>query len=311
MKTESTIPPVQHLTTGATARPAPPDAARPHTDSRRVRLAFRRGVKHALLILGVLTTLYPVLWMVVSSLRPDGEIFGNPSLLLTTLEVENYTYGWTALGRPFSVYLLNSALVVIGSIIGNLVSCSMAAYAFARLRFRFQRPAFAYMLISIMLPVHVVIVPQYILWAQAGLVNSFWPLIVPKLLATDAFFIFLMIPFIRGLPRELDDAARIDGAGHGRIFFLIILPLMKPALATTAIFTFIWTWNDFFSQLIYLTDPQQYTVPIALRSFIDAQSTSSFGGMFAMSVVAIVPLVLAFALGQKYLVQGIATTGLK
>nr|WP_242504152.1 carbohydrate ABC transporter permease [Promicromonospora panici] len=249
--------------------------------------------------------------MVVSSLRPDGDIFGNPSLLLTTFHAENYVYGWTALGRPFSAYLLNSAIVVIGSIIGNLVSCSMAAYAFARLRFRFQRPAFAYMLVSIMLPIHVVIVPQYILWAQAGLVNSFWPLIVPKLLATDAFFIFLMIQFIRGLPRELDDAARIDGAGHGRIFFLIILPLMKPALATTAIFTFIWTWNDFFSQLIYLTDPQKYTVPIALRSFIDAQSTSSFGGMFAMSVVAIVPLVLAFALGQKYLVQGIATTGLK
>jgi multiple sugar transport system permease protein len=308
MRTESTAPQRQ------AAAPAPlasPDAAPRRPDARQARLALRRAGKHALLILGVLTTLYPVLWMVVSSLRPDGEIFGNPSLLLTTLEVENYAYGWTALGRPFSVYLLNSALVVIGSIIGNLVSCSMAAYAFARLRFRFQRPAFAYMLISIMLPVHVVIVPQYILWAQAGLVNSFWPLIVPKLLATDAFFIFLMIQFIRGLPRELDDAARIDGAGHGRIFFLIILPLMKPALATTAIFTFIWTWNDFFSQLIYLTDPQQYTVPIALRSFIDAQSTSSFGGMFAMSVVAIVPLVIAFALGQKYLVQGIATTGLK
>ncbi|PZR54832.1 carbohydrate ABC transporter permease [Xylanimonas oleitrophica] len=275
------------------------------------RHRLRHGLKHVVLALGVLLALYPVLWMVVSSLRPDGQIFGNPSILPTTFHVENYTYGWTALGRPFSVYLLNSAVVVLGSIVGNLVSCSMAAYAFARLRFRFQRTAFGYMLVTIMLPVHVVIVPQYILWAQAGLVNSFWPLIVPKLLATDAFFIFLMVQFIRGLPRELDEAARIDGAGHARIFLQIILPLMKPALATTAIFTFIWTWNDFFSQLIYLTDPQLYTVPIALRSFIDAQSTSSFGAMFAMSVVAIVPLVLAFALGQKYLVQGIATTGLK
>ncbi|WP_454857840.1 carbohydrate ABC transporter permease [Promicromonospora soli] len=309
MRTESTSRPVPHAAV-ATASPVPPSTAR-RPDGRQVRRTLRRAGKHALLILGVITTLYPVLWMVVSSLRPDGQIFGNPSLLLTTFHAENYVYGWTALGRPFSAYLVNSAVVVIGSIIGNLVSCSMAAYAFARLRFRFQRPAFAYMLVSIMLPVHVVIVPQYILWAQAGLVNSFWPLIVPKLLATDAFFIFLMVQFIRGLPRELDEAARIDGAGHGRIFFLIILPLMKPALATTAIFTFIWTWNDFFSQLIYLTDPQKYTVPIALRSFIDAQSTSSFGGMFAMSVVAIVPLVLAFALGQKYLVQGIATTGLK
>ena len=310
-RTESTIRPASRRAS-ATAGPAQPRTTRGSKGGgRQAGPALRRAGKHALLILGVVTTLYPVLWMVVSSLRPDGEIFGDPSLLLTTFHTENYAYGWTALGKPFGVYLLNSAIVVIGSIIGNLVSCSMAAYAFARLRFRFQGPAFAYMLVSIMLPVHVVIVPQYILWAQAGLVNSFWPLIVPKLLATDAFFIFLMIQFIRGLPRELDEAARIDGAGHGRIFFLIILPLMKPALATTAIFTFIWTWNDFFSQLIYLTDPQQYTVPIALRSFIDAQSTSSFGGMFAMSVVAIVPLVLAFALGQKYLVQGIATTGLK
>jgi multiple sugar transport system permease protein len=310
MKTESTTRPAPHQP-AATGRTAPPAVARRRPERRPARQVLRRVAKHALLVLGVITTLYPVLWMVVSSLRPDGQIFGNPSLLLTTFHTENYAYGWTALGSPFSVYLLNSALVVIGSIIGNLVSCSMAAYAFARLRFRFQRPAFAYMLVSIMLPVHVVIVPQYILWAQVGLVDSFWPLIVPKLLATDAFFIFLMIQFIRGLPRELDEAARIDGAGHGRIFFQIILPLMKPALATTAIFTFIWTWNDFFSQLIYLTDPDKYTVPIALRSFIDAQSTSSFGGMFAMSVVAIVPLVLAFALGQKYLVQGIATTGLK
>jgi multiple sugar transport system permease protein len=277
----------------------------------RTSRQLRRAAKHVLLVLTVAVALYPVLWMAVSSLRPDGEIFGNASLLPTTFHTENYTYGWTALGRPFSLYLLNSALVVLGSIIGNLVSCSMAAYAFARLRFRFQRPAFAYMLVTIMLPVHVVIVPQYVMWAQAGLINSFWPLIVPKFLATDTFFIFLMVQFIRGLPRDLDEAARIDGAGHGRIFLQIILPLMKPALATTSIFTFIWVWNDFFAQLIYLTDPDRYTVPIALRSFIDAQSSSSFGAMFAMSVVAIAPLIAAFALGQKYLVQGIATTGLK
>jgi multiple sugar transport system permease protein len=167
------------------------------------------------------------------------------------------------------------------------------------------------MLVTLMLPIHVVIVPQYILWAQLGLNDSFWPLIVPKFLATDAFFIFLMVQFIRGLPKELDEAARIDGAGHGRIFFQILLPLMTPALATTTIFTFIWVWNDFFSQLIFLTSPSNYTVPIALRSFIDAQSTSSFGAMFAMSVVSIIPLVLIFGFGQKFLIKGIATTGLK
>jgi multiple sugar transport system permease protein len=268
-----------------------------------------RVLRHVLLLGVVAVALYPVLWMIVSSLRPDGSIFGNPSLVLNTFEVANYTQGWNALGAPFSTYLLNSAIVVAGAIIGNLLTCSMAAYAFARLRFRFKKQAFAVMLLMIMLPVHVVIVPQYVIWAQAGLVNTFWPLIVPKFLATDGFFVFLMVQFIRGLPRELDEAAKLDGAGHARTFFQILLPLMAPALATTAIFTFIWTWNDFFGQLIYLTDPNLYTVPVALRSFIDAQSQSSYGSMFAMSVVSIIPLLVAFTVGQKYLIRGIATTG--
>ncbi len=271
----------------------------------------RRVIRQVMLFALLALCLYPIIWMVVSSLRPDGQIFGNASIIPTTFHWENYTYGWTALGRPFSTFLINSAIVVAGSILGNLVSCSLAAYAFARLRFKFRGPAFAFMLVTIMLPIHVLIVPQYILWSQLGLVNSFWPLIVPKMLATDGFFVFLMVQFIRGLPKDLDEAARLDGCGHGRIFLQVLMPLMTPALATVAIFTFIWTWNDFFTQLIYLTNPKLYTTSIALRSFIDAQSNSSFGALFAMSVVAVIPLLLVFAFGQKYLVQGIATTGLK
>lgn len=282
--------------------------------TRRLRSRWtpaRRTLRHVLLLAFVALCLYPILWMFVSSLRPDGSIFSDPSLILTTFHWENYSYGWNALGQPFSRFLLNSMLIVLGAVAGNLISCSMAAYAFARLRFRFRGPAFAFMLITIMVPIHVVIVPQYVLWAQLGLINTFWPIVVPKFLATDAFFVFLMVQFLRGLPKELDEAARIDGAGHARLFGQILLPLMTPALATTTIFTFIWVWNDFFIQMIYLTDPKLYTVPIALRAFIDSQSTSSFGGMFAMSVVAVIPLLAIFALGQKYLVQGIATTGLK
>ena len=296
-----------------TTRAASPRSGALPTRSHRVtaRSRWASVLRHALMLVVVMISLYPILWMVVSSLRPDSDIFANPSLLLTSFHWENYSYGWNALGDPFGKYLLNSGVIVLGSIIGNLFSCSLAAYAFARLRFRFQRSAFTYMLVTLMLPIHVLIVPQYILWSQLGLNDSFWPLIVPKFLATDAFFIFLMVQFIRGLPRELDEAARIDGAGHGRIFLEIILPLMKPALATTTIFTFIWVWNDFFSQLIFLTSPDNYTVPIALRSFIDAQSTSSFGAMFAMSVVSIIPLILIFAFGQRFLIKGIATTGLK
>jgi multiple sugar transport system permease protein len=277
------------------------------TTRARVRSVF----KHLALIATAALMLYPVLWMVVSSLRPQDKIFTEPGLLLTEVRARNYSDGWTALAQPFSAYLLNSAIVVLGAIIGNLVSCSMAAYAFARLEFTGRRMLFAVMLMTIMLPVHVVIVPQYILFSELGWLNTFLPLIVPKLLATDAFFVFLMVQFIRGIPRDLDDAARIDGCGHGGIFLRVILPLMTPALATTAIFTFIWTWNDFFSQLIYLTDPDKYTVPVALRSFMDATTGTSWGSMFAMSVVSLVPVFLAFLIGQRYLVRGIATTGIK
>jgi multiple sugar transport system permease protein len=276
---------------------------------RRASFLTRRALKHLSLVLLAGVMLYPLMWMVVSSLRPNDEIFRRSGLLLDSVHAANYSEGWSALTPAFGHYMINSAIVVAGCIIGNLVSCSLAAYAFARLEFTGRRWWFAIMLGTIMLPVHVIIVPQYILFSKLGWINTFLPLIVPKMLATDAFFIFLMVQFIRGLPRELDEAARIDGCGHGRIFFQIILPLMIPALATTAIFTFISSWNDFFSQLIYLTDPDKYTVPVALRSFVDATESSNWGSMFAMSVLSLVPLFLAFFFGQRFLIRGIATTG--
>ncbi|MCG8926384.1 carbohydrate ABC transporter permease [Lentzea sp. CC55] len=274
-----------------------------------VRRRISVPLKHVGLVLIGFVMLYPVLWMVVSSLRPGDEIFRSPGLILDSFQTENYTEGWNALTPSFGTYLLNSAVLVLGCIVGNLVSCSMAAYAFARLQFTGKRWWFGIMLGTIMLPIHVIIVPQYVLFSQIGWVNTFLPIIVPKILATDAFFVFLMVQFIRGLPRELDEAARIDGCGHPRIFLRIVLPLMTPALATTTIFTFIWTWNDFFSQLIYLTDPEMYTVPVALRSFVDSTVATSWGSQFAMSVVSLVPIFLAFLIGQRYLVKGIATTG--
>ncbi|TVU58481.1 carbohydrate ABC transporter permease [Paenarthrobacter nitroguajacolicus] len=290
------------------AKLPPRKSSRPKSQSST---RIRALLKHVILIISALLMIYPLLWMVVSSLRPNDLIFREPGLWLTTFEASNFSDGWNALANPFSTYLLNSAIVVLGCIIGNLVSCSMAAYAFARLNFKGKKWLFGAMLLTIMLPFHVVIVPQYILFSQIGWVNTFWPIIVPKLLATDAFFVFLMVQFIRGIPKELDEAARIDGAGHPRIFLQVILPLMVPALATTTIFTFIWTWNDFFSQLIYLTDPDMFTVPVALRAFIDATASTSWGAMFAMSIVSLLPVFIAFLLGQKFLVKGIATTGIK
>jgi multiple sugar transport system permease protein len=284
----------------------PPDGGQIKPKRQKPRL-----LAHAVLIAFGLLMIYPLIWLLSSSFKPTERIFSSPGLWPANFILSNYSEGWTALSQPFHHYLYNSLVVVVGSIIGNLVACSLAAYAFARLDFKFKKFWFAVMLGSMMLPIHVIIVPQYILFSELDWINTFWPLIVPKLLATDGFFIFLMVQFIRGLPRELDESARIDGCGHWGIFWRIIIPLSVPALATTAIFTFIWTWNDFFSQLIFLTDPDMYTVPVALRTFVDATSQTPWGPVFAMSLVSLAPIFGFFLAGQKYLVRGIATTGLK
>lgn len=276
------------------------------TKRRRPRL-----LAHAGLILFGTLMLYPLIWMLVSSFKHTPDIFGQPGLLAKDYTLENYPAGWTALEGSFARYLINSGIVVAGAVAGNLLACSLAAYAFARLEFRLKKLWFALALGTIMLPVHVVIVPQYIMFSKFGWLNTYLPLIVPKLLATDAFFVFLMVQFIRGLPKDLDEAARIDGCGHFGIFFRIIMPLSKPALATTAIFTFIWTWNDFLHQLVFLTDPEMYTVPVALRTFVDSTQQTPWGSVFAMSIVSLAPVFGFFLAGQRYLVRGIATTGLK
>lgn len=287
----------------------PDRVLRQRAGRRRALQTWTSLLRYTVLTAAALVMIYPLLWLVVASLRPTDEIFRDPGLALNNVDLSNYTDGWTALGSPFSLFLANSTIVVVGCILGNLFSCSLAAYAFARMNFSGKRGMFALMLGSIMLPFHVVIVPQYILFSQLGWVNTFMPLILPKWLAVDAFFIFLMVQFIRGIPRELDEAARIDGAGHFRIFSQVILPLMTPAIGTTVIFTFIWTWNDFFSQLIYLTRPHLQTVPVALRGFLDAQAGTNWGPMFAMSVISLIPVFLVFLFGQRSLIQGIATSG--
>jgi multiple sugar transport system permease protein len=312
----ASTPAVTNMTTTASGvavdtAPSGPGELPERVQKPRWHGLLRSGIKHVLLIaLGVIM-LYPLLWMLSSSIKPNELIFREPGLVPSAFDPSNYTVGWDALLHPFSHYLLNSAVIVMGAVVGNLISCSLAAYAFARLNFRLRWLWFAIMLMSIMLPIHVIIVPQYILFSELGWINTFLPLIVPKFLATEAFFVFLMVQFFRGIPKELDEAARLDGAGHFRIFFQIMLPLSMPALATTAIFTFIRTWNDFFSQLIFLTKPDMYTVPVALRTFVDSTGASSWGSLFAMSIVSLIPIFLVFLFGQKYLVKGIATTGIK
>jgi multiple sugar transport system permease protein len=256
--------------------------------------------------------IYPLLWMLSSAFKPDTLIFKEVGLWPSQVTLDNFINGWKGFsGISFTVFFTNSFIIVIFAIIGNVLSCSMAAYAFARLDFDFKKILFAIMMITIMLPYHVVLIPQYILFLNIGWVNTFLPLIVPKFLATDAFFIFLMVQFIRGLPTELDNAARVDGCSAAQIYYKIIFPLLLPALVTTAIFTFIWVWNDFFSQLIYISNPKLYPVSLALRAFLDATALSAWGSLFAMSILSLVPIFIFFIFFQRLLIEGISTTGIK
>ena len=285
-------------------------AGRASKSERRIRKT-RKLIAHLLIIAFGTLMLYPLIWMLFASFKPEDEIFSSPGLLPETWTLDNFVTGWTGIGFPFSNFFLNSFLVAGSCVVGNLFSCSLAAYAFARLEFRFKPVLFGLMLGTIMLPFHVVLVPQYILFHTINWTNTYLPLVVPKFLAVDAFFIFLMVQFIRGLPRELDDAATVDGCGPIAVFWRIILPLMRPALAVTAVFTFIWTWNDFLTPLLYLTDRSKFTVPVALNAFLDSSGASSWGPMFAMSLLSLVPLFVVFILAQKQLVSGIATVGIK
>jgi multiple sugar transport system permease protein len=295
------------------------DAATPTT--RQIASAIReeklrRGrraaiLKHVFLILTSLVMVYPLIWMASSSVKPDNQIFGDLGLWPSEFRWENYTNGWNAMAVSFTQFFLNSTLVTVLSVIGNVISCSFAAYAFARLEFTGKNVWFALMMGTLMIPYHVVLIPQYILFLKAGWVDSYLPLIVPRFLAGDAFFIFLMVQFFRQLPRELDEAAMIDGCNPFKIYWAIVLPLSIPAMATAAIFSFIWTWEDFLGPLIYLNDMKDYTVPLALRSFIAQDSVSAYGQLFAMSILSILPIVLFFVIFQRLIIRGIAMSGLK
>jgi multiple sugar transport system permease protein len=261
---------------------------------------------------GALIMLYPLLWMISASLKPADEIFSNPGLLPYRPTLDNYRLGWTALRVPFSGFFVNSIVLCALAVVGNVLSCSLAAFAFARLRFPMKRMLFGLMLLTIMLPFQATIVPQYILFLKLGWIGTPLPVLAPKFLAVESFFIFLLVQFIRGIPTTLDDSAKIDGCGPFRIYGSIILPLLTPALATTAVFTFIWTWNDFFAQLLYLGNSvDTYTVPVALRAFIDSSGLSSWGQMLAMAFLSLVPICALFLAFQRLLLEGISTTGLR
>lgn len=268
-------------------------------------------LRHIFLIVFGVVMIYPILWMVSSSLKTNEEI-PKSNLIPDIFYWKNYTDGWTVIpGYTFTHFFYNSFFIVILSVIGTVFSSAVVAYGFARLDFPLKKMWFGILMMTLMLPTQVTLVPQYILFKSFGWLGTTLPLIIPHFLAVSPFFVFLMVQFIRGIPKDLDESAKIDGCSALGIAFRIVLPLCIPAMITVGIFSFIWTWDDFLAQMIYLTDTEKFTVPLALRLFLDTTGESLWGPMFAMSVLSIIPSFVIFMSAQKYFVEGISTAGLK
>ena len=283
-----------------------------HNRNKAIQNAIKSVVFHGTVIALSFVMMYPLLWMLASSFKGPSDIWTNVSSLIPReFTIQNYIDGWRGFGGiTFTTFYKNSLIVTGFSTVAAVFSSALVAYGFARIRFVGRGFWFALMLATLMLPIQVQIIPQYIMFRSLGWVNTYIPLILPQFFG-GPFFIFMMVQFIRGIPIELDEAAQMDGCGRVGIYFQIILPLIKPALVTAAIFAFYWSWDDFLAPLIYLNSPQLYTISLALRSFADPSSVTNWGAVFAMGILALVPVFVIFILFQKYLVEGISTTGLK
>ncbi len=256
---------------------------------------------------------YPLLWLLMGSFKSNMELFGYTSLLPQHFSLEPYIKGWEGMGKySYATFFLNTFVLVVPTVFFTVVSSASVAYGFARFDFPFKKILFSIMLSTLMLPSTVIIIPRYILFNMFGWLNSYKPFVVPAILASYPFFIFLMVQFFRGIPKELDESAVIDGCNPFTILIRILLPLLKPALFSAAIFQFIWTWSDFFNSLIFINSVSKYTLSLALRIGIDTTGgVINWNQILAMSFLAIIPPTLIFFLAQRYFVEGISTTGLK
>lgn len=264
-----------------------------------------------LTVVGIIM-IYPLIWLFFSSFKSNKEIFSSLKMLPEKWDLSGYVAGWKGTGQySFGDFMLNTFKMVIPTVLVTMIMSTVVAYGFARFQFKWKKLLFSLMIATMMLPNAVLIIPRYLLFRDLGWLDSYKPFIIPQVFSFSAFFNYLMIQFIRGIPHELDESAQIDGLGSWRILWEIIAPLCKSALCTVFIFQFMWTWNDFFNSLIYINSIQKYPVSLALRMSIDAESLIQWNKVLAMSFVSIIPVVGLFFFMQKYVVEGIATSGLK
>lgn len=270
-------------------------------------------IYHFLVFTFGLIMVYPLIWMIMSSFKETTTVFTTAmNLLPEHFTFDNYINGWKGFAKiTFATFFKNSLFISIVATIGTVFSSSIVAYGFARCKFRGRKLLFGAMLVSMMLPAQVLMIPQYLWYQKLNWVGTYLPLIVPYCFATQGFFVYLMTNFIEGIPIELDEAAKIDGCSYYTTYTKIILPLMVPSMITATIFSFMWRWDDFLSALLYVSNTEKYPVSLALKLFCDPSSSSDYGAMFAMATLSILPAVLIFLFLQKYLVEGISTSGLK
>lgn len=269
---------------------------------------WRKNLRIVLLLVVAALFLAPALWMISSSLKPDYEIFATPPTLWpTSPRWQNYAEALTSL--PFGRFAINTLIIALSTIVGHLLSCSIVAYGFARLNGPGKGFFFVLMLSTLMLPYPVTMVPLFIIFSKLGLINSFIPLILPAFFG-NAFYIFLLRQSFKQIPVDLEDAARLDGAGTLQVLLKVILPLSRPALATVAIFTFQAAWNDFLGPLIFLHDQSLYTLQLGLSLFRGAYNVQ-WAYLMAASLVVTLPVIAIFFIAQKSFIEGVGFTGTK
>lgn len=273
---------------------------------------MRTIITHISMLLLGLFMLYPLIWMFFSSFKSNKEIFSGVNLLPIEPIWDTYKNGWKGTGQiTYGTFFLNTFKLVLPTTFFTVFSSAIVAYGFARFKFRFKRQLFMLMISTLMLPNAVLVVPRFMLFSKFGWTNTYLPFIVPAVFACYPFFIYMIVQFFRGLPRDFDEAATIDGCNSFQIFWKILLPLCKPALFSAAIFQFIWTWNDFFNSLIYINSVKKFPIVLALRMSLDTTSASNWNQVLAMSILSLVPGTILFFSAQKYFVEGITGSGVK
>lgn len=281
-----------------------------HTRSQKKAKLAARIVTYFVLIAAAVICLFPFIWMISTSFKPMSDIYKMPPTLFPENgTVENFVEGWK--GANFQLYFKNTAVITFLATVGTVLSSSVVAYGFARFQSRCSKLLFMVLLGTMMLPTQVTLIPQYLLYYKLGMVDTIWPLIIPSWLGGGAFNIFLFIQFFRTLPKELDEAAKIDGANSLQVFTRILLPVVKPVMLAVLVMALVYNWNDFFNPLIYLNSNDKFTIAIGLQFFKGSQGNVQVGQMMSMALVSLLPVLVIFATCQKYFIQGIKMSGLK